>query len=222
MIAEGHTKWLDAGQANGRLFLLMASVGFDAHVVHRLHAAREGHITPWSYAKPILQCIGSYKYPQLRVYCLPAKEAIDSSTTADVSTCADNSPEHRASDNANWLPPIHCSWAFVFNLPRYGGGLNFAPAANGFDGQLDLCTFERGGLLSGLRYLASVLRGRHQSLSHFNGCKGERFRIEADDDVLYQLDGDIGGMLPLEIEVLPRRLRVVVSNQWLLDKENKS
>jgi diacylglycerol kinase (ATP) len=222
MIAEGHTQWLDAGQANGRLFLLMASVGFDAHVVHRLHAAREGHITPWSYAKPILQCIGSYKYPQLRVYCASANELTDSNAATDASTFVGNSPEHRTSDNSNWLPPIHCRWAFVFNLPRYGGGLNFAPSANGLDGQLDLCTFERGGLLSGLQYLAAIVRGRHQSLSHFNGCQGERFRIEADGDVFYQLDGDIGGKLPLEIEVLPKRLRVLVSNQWLLAKENQS
>ena len=222
MIAEGHTDWLDAGQANGRLFLLMASVGFDADVVRRLHAARQGHIRPWAYAKPILQSIGSYEYPQLRVYCVPAEAAMDSSIPADATTFAGNSQERQVSNNADWSPPICCCWAFVFNLPRYGGGLNFAPTTNGFDGRLDLCTFERGGLMAGLQYLAAVVRGRHQRLREFTGCQGQRFRIEADDNVFYQLDGDVGGLLPLAIETLPRRLRVVVSHKWLLAKRNWS
>lgn len=222
MIAEGHTDRLDAGQANGRLFLLMASVGFDADVVRRLHVARQGHIRPWAYAKPILHSICSYKYPKLRVYCAPAESAIDYSIPADAITFTGNSQERQASNNADWSPPICCCWAFVFNLPRYGGGLNLAPAAAGFDGRLDLCTFERGGLMAGLQYLAAIVRGRHQRLREFTGCQGQRFRIEADDNVYYQLDGDVGGLLPLAIEILPRRLRVVVSYRWLLAKRNWS
>jgi diacylglycerol kinase family enzyme len=34
--------------------------------------------------------------------------------------------------------------------------------------------------------------------------------IEADEPVPYQLDGDPGGMLPLAIDVLPRRMTLVV------------
>ncbi len=37
-----------------------------------------------------------------------------------------------------------------------------------------------------------------------------RVRIESDRPVRYQLDGDPGGMLPLDIEVLPGRLTLVV------------
>ena len=38
MIANGRTVRMDAGRANGQLFLVMASCGFDADVVHRLHS----------------------------------------------------------------------------------------------------------------------------------------------------------------------------------------
>jgi diacylglycerol kinase family enzyme len=40
---------------------------------------------------------------------------------------------------------------------------------------------------------------------------GVSFRLEADEPVPYQVDGDPGGHLPLEIKVLPQRLTLVVS-----------
>jgi diacylglycerol kinase family enzyme len=184
MLAHGRTVYLDAGRANGRLFLLMAGVGFDAEVVRRLHQARNGNITHWTYFKPILQSIRSYNYPELRVYCAP------------------NGPE---------LVPIRCRFAFVFNLPKYGLGLQIAPAADGADGALDLCAFERGGLFTGLRYVAAVVLGVHQRLKEFTGWRGQQLRIESDAPVSYELDGDVGGVLPLTIEVVPRRLRLLVS-----------
>jgi diacylglycerol kinase (ATP) len=197
LVAQGRTVWLDAGRANGRLFLLMASVGFDAEVVRRFHAERDGNISHWSYAKPILQTIRSYQYPELRIKCATAPSG------------ADSMAEHSET--------IRCRWAFVFNLPKYGGGLKFAPLANGTDGQLDVCAFQRGGLLSGLRYLAAVVLGRHQNLREFNGWQGIQLHVEADVPVPYELDGDPGGMLPLTIEVVPKRVRVLVSTHWQVD-----
>ena len=187
MVVQGHTTRLDAGRGNGRIFLLMAGIGFDAEVVRRLHEARNGNITHWTYVKPILQSIRSYNYPELRVYCAPGE-------TESV--------------------PIRCRFAFVFNLPKYGFGLRFAPAASGTDGELDLCTFERGGLISGLKYVFAVALGIHERLRGFTRWRGQQLRIESDDPVPYELDGDRGGVLPLTIEVVPQRLRLLVPSNW--------
>ena len=67
MIVAGGCRQLDVGRANGKLFLVMASCGFDADVVHRLHSNRQGHIRHWSYAKPIVSAIRKYKYPKIRI-----------------------------------------------------------------------------------------------------------------------------------------------------------
>jgi diacylglycerol kinase family enzyme len=182
LLREGAAVRLDAGQANGRVFLIMAGCGFDADVVHRLHGKREGgHISYWTWAGPILDSIRRYPFHDLRVYC-------------DVAAGAPAEPTHSA------------RWAFVVNLPLYAAGLRVAPRAVGTDGKLDVCTFSRGSLWHGLRYVGHVALGRHHKLTDFKSTLASRVRIESDDPVPYQLDGDPGGQLPLDIEVLPGRL----------------
>ncbi|HTQ41017.1 MAG TPA: diacylglycerol kinase family protein [Pirellulales bacterium] len=214
IIADGHYTWLDAGRANGRVFLLMAGVGFDAEVVRRLHATRSGNIRGWTYAKPIWHAIRTYRYPELRVYCARAGTEKAGNVVAGSTTLAGNDNALSSSGSVQWEGPLVCRWAFVFNVSRYAAGLNFAPTASGSDGQLDLCTFQRGGLLSGLKYLFAILRGRHSEIPDCTSRRGVQFRIESDAEVLYELDGDPGGALPLTIDTIPRRLCLLVPARW--------
>ena len=48
MVQQMATRQLDLFRANGSLFLLMASVGFDAQVVRIVHESRRSHITRWA------------------------------------------------------------------------------------------------------------------------------------------------------------------------------
>lgn len=191
-IAAGHLIQLDAGQASGRLFLSMVGCGFDADVVRRVaqarHTWRGGHMSYWSYFKPILQSIRSYGYPEIRVH---------------VESPADG-PGERG------FPPIVARWVFVCNMPRYGWGLPIAPDADGRDGLLDLCTFRRGSLWQGLRYVAWTQLGRHHRLADCCQRRVRRLRIESGEPVEYQLDGDPGGLLPVDVEVIPGRVTLVV------------
>ena len=188
MIATGQTVALDAGRANGRLFLLMAGCGFDGEVVRRLHAVRDGHITHWTYAKPILAAIRKYEYPQFEIRCT-------------LSVCGQEVPiEHT----------FVARWAFVSNLPCYAGKLCFSPQAAGDDGRLDLCAFQGGSFWAGLKYLITVIAGCHQALRDCVTARATRLVLTASAPVPYQLDGDPAGWLPLSIDVLPRRINVLV------------
>ncbi len=180
-IVGGNLLRLDAGQAGGRIFLLMIGCGFDAEVVRRIHQRRTGHVRSLTYAKPILQTIRSYKYPEMRVYC-----------------------------DDEQVPSIRARWLFAFNLPCYGGGLSFAPAADGSDGLLDVCAFGRGSFWHGLRYAAAVIRARHERLADCTTRRARRLRITSEEEVPYQLDGDPGGTLPVDVEMLPDRLTIIV------------
>ena len=191
LIVAGCYIQLDAGEANGRLFTLMAGCGFDADVVHRLHSERKGNINHLSYAKPILDSIRNYDYPLVRVNYLALGEQPDL---------------QRAS--------VEGRWVFIVNLPRYAGGLNLAPGASGSDGLLDICTFKEGSLWSSLLYLGEVIFGQHQELEDFTRVEAAEMRVESDSPVPCQLDGDPGGELPMTVRSLPGRLRVIVSREW--------
>jgi diacylglycerol kinase (ATP) len=176
---------MDLGRAGGRYFLLMISAGFDAAVARRLHEHRRGNISRLSYLQPILHTIRSYEYPEMQLYC-------------------DDDPRQNGE-------PVRCRWLFGSNLPLYALGWQFAPQASGTDGRLDVCTFRHGSLFDGFRYLWHVLWQSHHRLPDTELTRGERMRIEAaGGDVPYQIDGDFVGTLPVEIEMLPGALRLLV------------
>jgi diacylglycerol kinase family enzyme len=168
----------------------MLSAGFDAAVVRRVEQQRSGHIRKLSYAKPIFETIRSYEYPELRIY-------------SDVSE-----------PSAGTEPQIRAKWSFVVNLPCYAMGLGIAPDANGTDGVLDVCTFRGGSLWKGLKYLAGVIMGRHENWDDCVTLRAQSIRIESDAHVPYQIDGDMGGYLPVDIEILPQRLTLLVPEDW--------
>ncbi|MDG1872438.1 MAG: diacylglycerol kinase family protein [Mariniblastus sp.] len=184
MICDGRTVDLDVGSANGKLFMVMASCGFDADVVQRLHSNRKGHIKHWSYAMPIINSIRRYRYPRIRIF-------------------VDGAPK-----------PVTGKWAFIFNVPRYAMNLPIVWDAEGDDGELDLCTFRGGNLFRAIFYLGAILLRKHRDWRYSHYQRFKRIRIEADEEVPFQLDGDPGGILPLEIQVVPQYLRVIAPKNW--------
>jgi len=183
VIARGRLREIDVARANGRTFCLMASAGFDAAVVHRVHRRRRGHITRLSYGLPIAQLLQEYRFPPIDVEVLDTGER------------------------------LRGSLAFVFNVPRYGLGLPIAPQARPDDGMLDLCLFERPGALALARYALAIARGRHLGLPDVHYRQARGFRLSSAEPVPLQTDGDPAGWLPATVEMLPRRLTLLVPDQ---------
>jgi diacylglycerol kinase family enzyme len=186
-IEDGVTVGLDLGSANGRHFLLMISAGFDAEVIRVLHENRQANINRTAYFLPTVQAIRSYAYPELQICCEPSDGKV----------------------------PLCGRWVFGFNLPLYGLGLAISPDAVATDGQLDIHLFQRGNIWSVIRYLWHVKLGQHHGLTDVSMSRSHRFRIEgpAAPPVAYQIDGDYGGTLPVDVEVLPGALRLMVSRE---------
>lgn len=191
-LVAGRCVRLDAGCAGGRLFLAMLGCGFDAAVVHEVHARRVGsdcqNISYWSYVKPILHSIRTYEYPEIHV---------------ELAGPAANGAEESG-------PAYTGRWVFVFNLPLYGWGLRFARGASASDGWLDLYCFYRGGFWAGIRYLMALELGWHHRCAECRWQRIRQLRLWSPGKVPYQLDGDPGGCLPVEVQLVPGRVTVVV------------
>ena len=68
LIAGGSFRTLDLCQIGCRRFSLMASIGFDADVIQRVHHARIGNISRMNYVQPILESLRKYEYPEVRLW----------------------------------------------------------------------------------------------------------------------------------------------------------
>lgn len=197
LILAGRVMEMDAVQANGRIFLVMIGCGFDAEVVNQVHAARMSnpkgaHINYLSYMKPIFRSIFSYRFPKVRI------EFLDDA----------GDPTGETYDRP---------WAFICNIPKYGWGIPIAPGAKEWDGELNVCLWRGGSLWSGsLLSLMAQLGGLHRFWWRCTMRKGRNFRLtlapgqRADAVVPFQLDGDPGGDLPVEVRILEKRLTVFV------------
>jgi diacylglycerol kinase family enzyme len=187
VVENGVVVDLDLARADNRYFLLMISAGFDAEVVRSLHENRRGNIRHGSYLLPMMKSMAGYRYPEMQLQ-------YDTTRPDDVGV-------------------RRCRWLFGFNLPLYALGLPIAPKAIATDGLLDLCTFERGAVWSVARYLWHIVQRGHHNLTDATMSRTRRFRLEAAEGatIPYQLDGDYAGSLPVEVEVLPGQLRLLVS-----------
>ena len=210
-LRQGTVLRVDVGRANGRLFLVMLGCGFDAEVVRRLHQHRQGHIRRMSYAKPIFDAVRTYQYPQIEIEVLEHQSAgsvqISGEIASGVEATSDFLPGQKAGADRAIAP---AAWLFAFNLPKYAANLQFCPQATERDGLIDVCPFRRGGLWHSAWYLTKVWRGKHQMLNEFRHFRASRFRLTSRSTVPYQLDGDPGGVLPLEVETLRERLPLLI------------
>lgn len=171
IVAEAATMRFDVGRLFNQRFMVMASIGFDASVIHAVHAARKGHISRLTYLQPIANCLQRYRYPELRVY-------VDDETE-----------------------PVCGRMVVIANLPSYALGLKVASNARADDGILDIRVMKYGSALHMFRYLGLIYYRWHERVKDVIALQGRQVRIESDEPVPIQIDGDPAGFTPAVIEV---------------------
>lgn len=177
------TRRVDLGRCNAAPFAMCVGAGFDAQVVHGLHARRRGAISKLSYVRPIASAAVRVNAPAWTVI-------------VDGRTLADHVPGQ----------------IIISNAKQYAARLNPAPHATVEDGRLDVAMFPfRTGV--GLAAWAALARCRlHERSSRFFTATGERIHIHADGrPFAVQCDGEAfdAACREMTIEAMPSAMKIL-------------
>jgi len=177
----GLIKTLDLGSANGKCFASVAGFGFDGQVVENVALQRKGHINHLDYFWPIWRTFWSYNFGPMRVQ-------VD-----DREIFAGN------------------SLVFVGNISRYAVGLHILRHADFSDGLLDVCIYKCDSKLRLLKHSAMTVLKKHAYGADVIYRQGKKIIVSSEsEDIKTQIDGDPGPKLPVEIEVIPQAVSVMV------------
>ena len=176
----GALREIDLGTANGRPFVLMAGLGFDAAVVKSVAPAVKNLVGSFAYIARGLRVLADYSPSRFLIET--ASERIDTEA---------------------WL-------AVVANASLYTYRWRLAPEARIDDGWLDLCLFGSASRAQTRGQVLAALSGRHADYPGVRHFRARELRFECEPPVCLQLDGDPAGETPVDIHIAPRALRVVV------------
>ena len=98
----------------------------------------------------------------------------------------------------------------VLNTPSYGAGMRIAPDAQIDDGKLDLVLLEDLRFPQVLALIPSLVRRGELRTGRVRRFRVERVRIETHRTCSFHGDGEILGNTPVEVEVVPRAVRILL------------
>ncbi len=172
-VARAGPRRIDLGRANDRPFLLMASVGTDAAILHRAAQARRRGASRAAYLPHVLAEATTGRPPRLRI-------EVDG---------------ERVVDGDRGL-------VVVANAPRYAALLDPARAARLDDGRLDVVFLPAASALACLWWALRLWSGVDPAAEGAVARRAARVVVDAaEEPAPCQLDGETAGRTPVAISV---------------------
>jgi diacylglycerol kinase (ATP) len=184
MIRSRKLEAIDIGCANNRYFVNVAAAGFLTDVAHKVPVESKTVLGQLAY---ILE------------------GARDLSTQAIQPITMHFETDDRQFDEDVLL-------FLVTNSSSVGGFRNLAPEASVSDGLLDVMIVKRQNVLELLPLLVQLVNGDHVNNPTITYFQTSRLKVTCAEpqEIPLDLDGELGGQLPLDIKVLPSALRLLV------------
>ena len=182
---HGADRLIDLGVIDGRLFVNVAGVGFDAHVASAFAAMERARRGLLKYGTIVARELWHYR-----------------SLTYEVELAADGPPPP---------PGIRTAFLLAFaNGEQWGNGAIIAPGARLDDGMLDAVCVQVGGPAAAVRALPHLFRGTIAAVRGVSIEKVRSARVRSAVPLVYHADGEafLGGTeIAVSIQPLALRLR---------------
>jgi YegS/Rv2252/BmrU family lipid kinase len=180
VLAAGAVRAVDLGEAGGRVFIGIASCGFDSDANRIANEARliRGNL----------------------VYAYGALRALAAWQPTAFSVRLDGGEPRRAVGYT----------VAAANSKAYGGGMWLAPAAALDDGLLDVVIVGHVPKLRFLRLLPTVFKGQHVLQPNVEVLRAKEIEIAAERPFTLYADGDPIASLPVKVRALPGAVKVIV------------
>jgi len=174
---------LDLGKINGRYFINIASIGFDAEVVTLSRKFKRIPLIsgPMAYVMGVLTAVIGLRKRKVRIII-------------------DDAPER-----VNEL--LLCAFA---NGKFYGGGMKAVPQADMTDGIMDICEVENPGRIRLLKFFPAFMKGEHTGLKEVTMHRCKRAEIIGSRPFPINYDGEITKDTRVTVEIVPGSLRVLI------------
>jgi YegS/Rv2252/BmrU family lipid kinase len=102
----------------------------------------------------------------------------------------------------------------ILNGRGAGGFKSVVPHSIINDGLLEVMLVHNVPFVNWGPLALSLLMGQHDSNKHISFYSAPTVRIESDEDIMTDLDGEIGVPLPVDVSVLPSRIEICVPEGW--------
>lgn len=182
IIERGRTRLVDLPTANGRHFIQLAGIGFDAQAVAGVDREDKRALGPLSYLLSASSVLAG-EQPPVGVVVEPAEGG-----------------------------RVEGRFALVGNGRFYGGKLPLFKRARLDDGLLDIVVFKRLSHFDLLRYFRGVVFAEHDTFTDVEYLQTAGARISpalAEARLPYELDGELAGEGPVELRMQAGALRVL-------------
>jgi diacylglycerol kinase (ATP) len=119
--------------------------------------------------------------------------------------------EVRAEFSPSSLPPIEskCLLAAALNTPSYGAGIRLAPDAKLDDGWLEAVFVKDLNILEVLSLLPRLMKTGELHPRYVKRVRVQSLKFITDQACVFHGDGEILGPTPVEIEIVPKAIRVL-------------
>ena len=103
----------------------------------------------------------------------------------------------------------------VMNGMSAGGFKNLSPYSDIQDGKLNVILFRKMPIIEFLPILFRVISGNYESNKYVLSFETDSLRIESEEKISTDVDGEHGEKLPLEFSVLDKKLKIFTGEDFL-------